>query len=180
MNPPDITRFNRVGDGSEDRHCIEAAPILLAMVLVLGACSTSQPSRFSDAATAPLADFNVGQASIPPLLLEARKTPYGVPLDQSCAALLTQVQTLDSVLGPDIDVPSTTENLSTTERGMALMDDGAVSAFKGAVEGLVPYRGWVRRLSGAERHSKEIAAAMTAGNVRRAFLKGLSQAHGCP
>ena len=152
---------------------------LLALTLCLSACSTSQPSRFSDAAATPLADFNVGQASIPRLLLDARKTPYGVPLDQSCAALMTEVQALDLLLGPDIDAPTTTEDFSTTERGVALVDESALSAFRGAVEGIVPYRGWVRKLSGAERYSKEVAAAVAAGSVRRAFLKGLRQAHGC-
>jgi hypothetical protein len=37
----------------------------------------------------------------------------------------------------------------------------------------------VRKLDGAERHSKEVAAAIAAGSVRRAFLKGVGQALGC-
>jgi hypothetical protein len=43
----------------------------------------------------------------------------------------------------------------------------------------VPFRGWVRKLSGAERYSKEVAAAIAAGTVRRAYLKGLGEAKGC-
>ncbi len=155
------------------------AHLLLALALALSACTTSKPSRFSDAATTPLSDFNVGQTSIPPLLLQARENPYVAPVDQSCAALLVDVRTLDEVLGPDIDAPLPTEDLSTTERGAALVDDGAMSAFKGAMEGIVPYRGWVRKISGAERHSKEVAAAVIAGSARRAFLNGLRLAHDC-
>ena len=37
----------------------------------------------------------------------------------------------------------------------------------------------VRVLDGAERHSKEVAAAIAAGSVRRAFLKGVGQTLGC-
>lgn len=48
-----------------------------------------------------------------------------------------------------------------------------------AAEGIVPFRGWVRKLSGAERYAKEVAAAITAGTIRRAYLKGLGQAAGC-
>jgi hypothetical protein len=45
---------------------------------------------------------------------------------------------------------------------------------------VVPYRGWVRKLTGAERYSKEVAAAIAAGTVRRAFLKGVVVTRGCP
>jgi hypothetical protein len=51
---------------------------------------------------------------------------------------------------------------------------------RGAAQGIVPYRSWVRKLSGAERYSKEVAAAITAGGVRRSYLKGFGQAGGCP
>jgi hypothetical protein len=44
---------------------------------------------------------------------------------------------------------------------------------------VIPFRGWVRKLDGAERHSKEVAAAIAAGSVRRAFLKGVGQTLGC-
>jgi hypothetical protein len=43
----------------------------------------------------------------------------------------------------------------------------------------VPFRGWVRKLSGAERYSRQVAAAIAAGAARRAFLKGLAQGKGC-
>jgi hypothetical protein len=46
-------------------------------------------------------------------------------------------------------------------------------------EGLIPFRGWVRKLSGAERHSRLVAEAVAAGMTRRAYLKGLGQAQGC-
>ena len=39
--------------------------------------------------------------------------------------------------------------------------------------------GAVRRLTGAERYSREVAAAIAAGTVRRAYLKGFGQSAGC-
>jgi hypothetical protein len=50
---------------------------------------------------------------------------------------------------------------------------------RGAAESVIPFRGWIRKLDGAERHSKEVAAAIAAGSVRRAFLKGVGQTLGC-
>jgi hypothetical protein len=37
----------------------------------------------------------------------------------------------------------------------------------------------VRKLSGAERHDHFVQNAIVAGAVRRAYLKGLGEAHGC-
>ena len=48
-----------------------------------------------------------------------------------------------------------------------------------AAEGVVPFRGWVRKLSGADRYSREVAAAIAAGTIRRGFLKGLGAAAAC-
>jgi hypothetical protein len=34
-------------------------------------------------------------------------------------------------------------------------------------------------MTGAEQHSKEVLSAISAGQVRRAYLKGLAQSEGC-
>jgi hypothetical protein len=65
------------------------------------------------------------------------------------------------------------------EKGTTMAGDSAIDALRGTTEGLIPFRGWVRKLTGAERHSKEVASAIAAGIVRRAYLKGIGQSHGC-
>ena len=49
----------------------------------------------------------------------------------------------------------------------------------GAASDAIPFRGWVRKLTGAERHDSFVQAAIIAGGVRRAYLKGLGEARGC-
>ena len=51
---------------------------------------------------------------------------------------------------------------------------------KSTAEALIPLRNWVRKLSGAEQASRQVTRAIAAGIVRRAYLKGLGQAKGCP
>ena len=131
------------------------------------------------AVTTPLSDFNLVQAPIPAVLKEAHKAPYAQPLDTSCEQLAKQVQALDEVLGTDLDVPPTPSNPGLVERGSKEVGNAAAGALKSAAEGIVPFRGWVRKLSGAERYSKEVAGAIAAGTVRRAYLKGLGEARGC-
>ena len=143
---------------------------LLLAALALAGCASQEPA--TQAATTPLSDLNVVRAEIPAVLAAAQKGPYTPPADRSCAALAADVQALDAVLGADLDTPS-------TERNPSLIERGAAEALKSAAEGVIPFRGWVRKLTGAERYSREVAAAIAAGTIRRAYLKGLGAAAGC-
>lgn len=127
------------------------------------------------AATAPLRDLNVMRAKIPDVLLQALSDPYArPPRNWKCPALIPLIRPLNDALGPDIDViPAGDENL---------MDRGKSTALGAAADlasDAIPFRGWVRRLSGAEAHDRLVQSAIIAGNVRRAYLKGLGESKGC-
>jgi hypothetical protein len=136
--------------------------------------------RMAQAAVAPLNDLNLVRAPIPRVLAAAQKAPYASPADVSCAALAADIQALDAALGADLDTPPTAANPSLIERGTGAAGDAVVGAVRNTTEGVIPFRGWVRKLTGAERYGQEVAAAIAAGTVRRAYLKGLGQAGGCP
>lgn len=153
--------------------------LALAVALSLGACTTDSSTRIGLAATTPLSDLNIVRADIPPILEQAKKAPYGLSGDLSCDALSTQIHHLDEVLGADLDTPVSATNPSLIERGADAMGNSAIGALQRTAEGVVPFRGWIRTLSGAERYSKHVAAAIAAGTARRAFLKGYGVAHGC-
>ncbi|HEX7884516.1 MAG TPA: hypothetical protein VF474_00935 [Phenylobacterium sp.] len=127
------------------------------------------------AATTPLRDLNVVRTKIPEVLLQALEDPYArPPRSFKCPALVALVRPLDEALGPDIDrVLPGDENLMDRGRSTAL---GAAADF---ASDAIPFRGWVRKLSGAEAHDKLVQSAIIAGNVRRAYLKGLGEAKGC-
>ena len=153
---------------------------LLLLAPSLAACSTPESqsktgTQLTQAATTPLTDLNLVRADIPPVLAAAQKAPYGLPADRSCEALAKDVRALDAALGADLDTPATAANPSLVERG----GDAAMGAVSNAATGIVPFRGWVRKLTGAERYAKEVAAAIAAGTIRRAYLKGLGQAAAC-
>ena len=130
--------------------------------------------------TAPLNDLNLVRVEIPPVLLAAQKAPYAVPEPGDCVALTVQISALDAVLEPDLDQPLKADVRSTTERGSDAAGDAAFDALRRTAEGVVPFRGWMRKLSGAESHARSVTQAVVAGNVRRAFLKGMGQALNCP
>ena len=127
------------------------------------------------AATAPLRDLNVVRTKIPDILLQTLADPYArPPRNWKCPQLANLIRPLDQALGPDIDLlPFGDENLMDRGRSTAL---GAAADL---ASDAIPFRGWVRRLSGAEAHDKLVQSAIIAGNVRRGYLKGLGEARGC-
>jgi hypothetical protein len=155
--------------------------LLLAVLgASLCACASTSPQqeRLGSIAATPLKDFNLSDTTIPPILLQAKAKPYAAPLDQACPKLMDEVSQLDEVLGPDLDAPEAPEE-SKTARATQAVSNAAMGAVQRTVEGAIPFRGWVRKLSGAERQSREVAAAIAAGTVRRGFLKGVALAHSC-
>lgn len=146
--------------------------LLLFLGVVLVGCTTTDQSKVAQAVTAPLGDLNLVDAPIPESLAHAQKGPYAVPDGPGCSALMSEVRVLDAGLGPDLDTPASEPGPSLIERG----SNRAIGAVRKTAEGVVPYRRWGHKLSGAERCSKQVATAITAGTVRRAFLKRMAQA----
>ncbi|HSV71030.1 MAG TPA: hypothetical protein VLI72_13035 [Methylibium sp.] len=153
---------------------------LFALVLLCAACAAvPDRKRVTDAATSPLADLNLTRTEIPDLLLAAQAAPYALPPVTGCEALGEAIAALDEVLGPDLDAPRDEAERSMVERGSEAVGDAAVGALQGAAQGVLPFRGWLRKLSGADKHSREVSAAIAAGRARRAFIKGLRVGLAC-
>lgn len=125
------------------------------------------------AATAPLDDLNLRRQEVPEVLISARRAPYTVDGLRRCAAVIAQIDDLDAALGPDVDQPQPTQ--TTGEQA----GNAALDIVRDTATDFIPLRSWVRRLSGAAAHDREVQAAIRAGLVRRGFLKGIAQQRGC-
>ena len=160
----------------------------LPLLFLLSACLTSpadgspkvqttseaKRENVQGAVAAPLRDVNVLRTKIPPILLDAMADPYQRPTPATCANIKAIIIPLDGALGADLDqVPVDEDDVMDRGMGMAL---GAVATLSSSV---IPFRGWVRQLSGAEKHDSLVSAAIIAGAVRRAYMKGLGEAKGC-
>ena len=130
--------------------------------------TSNQPS-VRDVAMTPLSDLNLSQDPIPDVLLRARAAPYSNRGIGECADILRAVGDLDAVLGDDLDTtPSDNRGFSAT--GVA----------QSVVGSFIPFRGVIRELSGAKSHEYDFREAITAGLMRRGFLKGRGLEMGCP
>ncbi|HEY3947459.1 hypothetical protein [Phenylobacterium sp.] len=127
------------------------------------------------AAESPLRDINVMRTKIPDVLLKAMADPYEWPGNGRCPDLIARLTPLNDALGEDLDVVA----VGGEDGMMAKGKTTALTLASGAASDMIPFRGWIRKLSGAERHDKYVQAAILSGAVRRAYLKGLGEAKGC-
>lgn len=155
--------------------------IILSLVLMLGGCGAAGQVRegFAEAATQPLSDLNVRREQIPLVLLQARSNPYDRRNLNRCSTIAAEVRRLDEALGPDRDEPSLPDGSTLSERMQDEIASAALRAIQDATTDFIPYRSWIRALSGAQARSREVQDAVEAGRLRRAFLKGLGMKENC-
>lgn len=125
-----------------------------------------------DAAMQPLVDTNLSKREINALLEEAAANPYSLEGIRRCDDIAFALMRLDDVLGPDVD------DLDPMTIGQKRRKS-AGEITKGLVGGLIPFRGVVREITGAGEAQRRHHAAIEAGLMRRAFLKGYAAARRC-
>ncbi|MDP3657285.1 MAG: hypothetical protein Q8R45_10015 [Brevundimonas sp.] len=136
-------------------------------------------SGLGAAATAPLDDLNLRRQLIPTVLLQAEANPYDLRNLNHCATIGAEIARLDEALGPDTDEPPSPDGAFLSERAADAASSAALNAIRDATTDFIPGRSWIRRLSGAEQHSRHVQSAIQAGRMRRAFLKGTGMQRNC-
>lgn len=191
--------------GHKGRTSIRLPAVILLSGLLLAGCSSSRPeydvadgargpdrredqmrqstednNDWGDAVTAPLEDLNLKRTRIPQVLLDAMSRPYDLAGMDKCDAISAEVRKLDAILGPDLDEPPPPEeDESMRDKGGRMANKAAVGAVRGATRSIIPFRGLVRQMTGAEKHQKLVDEAIEAGKVRRAYLKGIGMNKNC-
>ncbi|MDQ0463382.1 hypothetical protein QO010_001153 [Caulobacter ginsengisoli] len=132
-----------------------------------------------DAVTAPLDDLNLKHIDIPDVLTRATAGPYDMEGLTRCEAIAGEVGRLNEALGPDLDEPPPPDRRTRGQKVKQAAGDAAVGAIGDKTRSLLPFRGWIRKLTGAERRDKRVAAAIQAGKIRRGYLKGAGMRMNC-
>ena len=153
----------------------------ISVLALLAGCSAARQvgAGFGDAATQPLVDLNVRRDQIPTVLLQAQANPYDRRNLSQCTTIGAEVARLDEALGPDRDEPPAPDSPTLNERAQDAIAEAMLDAIRDAATDFIPYRSWVRALTGAQARSKTVQDAVEAGRLRRAFLKGLGMRANC-
>lgn len=176
MGTPSQTSIRNPGAG----RWIALAGCAGALLLTAPATAYADPAQTSDEASqanlqgallAPLRDVNLMKDEVPQVLNGAQEAPYLHPETASCAQLSQMIAPLEAALGPDRG-----DGIEVRKTGVGTMVYGAVAD---VTRDAIPFRGVVRRLTGAARQDQKVREAREAGQLRRAYLKGFASAKGC-
>lgn len=121
--------------------------------------------------TKPLKDANLIKDEIPPELQAIMAAPYSMKGLTTCKQVSAEIAKLTRVLGPDVDVQKPKSGDSASEIVLGELERTA--------NGLIPGSGIIRKISGAEAQERKAKAAVFAGSLRRAYLKGWAAGKGC-
>lgn len=148
-----------------------AAPAALAEGPKARTSDEASEQNLRGALLAPLRDVNLMKDEVPTVLAGAKEAPYLDPENASCDQLAQMIAPLDKALGPD-----TGDGAEVAKGGVGTMVYGAVAD---VTRDAIPFRGVVRRLTGAAAQDQKVRETRQAGNLRRAYLKGFASAKGC-
>jgi len=156
------------------------AVVIIACLSVV-ACSTGRTADtrrgVTGAASIPLRDVGLMRPEIP-LLLRNLQYPYSTATLSNCAAVTHEISQLDAVLGPESYQPGPNRNI--WDRSGDFVEDQTIQAAENTASDLIPFRSWVRRISGASRAERDALRAVANGQQRRTFLRGYGASLGCP
>lgn len=164
-------------------RAVKFGQVALAAILALSlaACSSGRTADtrrgVGDAAYIPLRDVGLMRPEIP-LLLRNLQYPYSTASLANCAAVTREIGQLDSVLGPESYQPGPNRNV--WDRSGDFVEEQTISAAESTAQDLIPFRSWVRRISGASRAERDALRAVANGQQRRTFLRGYGASLGCP
>lgn len=155
--------------------------VVIAACVGVVACSTGRTADtrrgVTDAASIPLRDVGLVRPEIP-LVLRNLQYPYATASLTDCSAVIREISNLDGALGPESYQAGPNRNI--WDRSGDFVEDQAIQAAEDTAQDLIPFRSWVRRLSGASRAERDALRAVANGQQRRTFLRGYGASLGCP
>lgn len=136
--------------------------------------NTEQPMlhHAERAAIQPAKDINLHKDKIPVRLLEIQQAPYDLTNLEGCRAIRTEITSLRPILGPDVNEDPDITKAEKRERSVSRIAGGFLG-------GLIPFRGILREVTGANAERRKYRAAYAAGFARRSFLKGIAFGRNC-
>lgn len=156
------------------RHALGGAALAaLALAAPANAQQVEGNVRAEDIPLQPLRDLNIDQKDIPPLLIDIANDPYSSGGLVTCGDIERAIADVDALVGPDVDTINESSDLQKGANSVGRIAGNFVG-------GLIPFRGIVREISGANAHRRELRAMVAAALIRRGFLKGLGLERDCP
>lgn len=144
----------------------------LALLASPAIAQMQDDTTVEDIARSPLEDFNIASDDLPEVLVKAAENPYANDGLTTCNAIVAEIAALDMVLGADFDIAVREEDGDGIN-----INEGRIA--KSIIGSFIPFRSIIREVTGANDRRDAFRLAVTAGMMRRGYLKGLGQGRGC-
>lgn len=129
-----------------------------------------EESTIKDTANQVTEPFDGKEA--PAKLVVIQGDPYSLAGLGKCSAIIREVTELNEVLGPDVN--------EVVDKDREKKREETAGRVAGSLAGsIIPFRGLIGEVTGANAERRRYAAAVYAGTVRRGFLKGVGLQRGC-
>ena len=129
-----------------------------------------QETTIKDTANSVAEPF--GGKEAPAKLQAIQDDPYSLAGIDRCAAIIREITELDAVLGPDVN--------ERADKSRSQKREETAGRVAGSVAGaIIPFRGLIGEVTGANAERRRYAEAVYAGTGRRGFLKGVGLERGC-
>lgn len=129
-----------------------------------------EDSTLKDTANQVTEPFDGKEA--PAKLVAVQADPYSLAGLGKCSAIIREVTELNEVLGPDVN--------EVVDKDREKKREETAGRVAGSLAGsIIPFRGLIGEVTGANAERRRYAAAVYAGTVRRGFLKGVGLQRGC-
>lgn len=129
-----------------------------------------EESTIKDTANQVTEPFDGKEA--PAKLVAIQGDPYSLAGLGKCSAIIREVTELNEVLGPDVN--------EVVDKDREKKREETAGRVAGSLAGsIIPFRGLIGEVTGANAERRRYAAAVYAGTVRRGFLKGVGLQRGC-
>jgi hypothetical protein len=147
-----------------------AAAASIAPVPLYAQQGAPEDSTIKDTANSVTEPFDGKE--VPAKLLAIQESPYSLAGLGKCAAIIREIGELNEVLGPDVN--------EQVDKDRAKKREETAGRVAGNVAGsIIPFRGLIGEVTGANAERRRYALAVYAGTVRRGFLKGVGLERGC-
>ncbi len=147
-----------------------AASLLFGVMPAQAQQGAPEESTIKDTANSVAEPFDGKE--VPAKLLAIQGDPYSLAGLGKCASIVREIGELDSVLGPDVN--------EQADKNRAQKREETAGRVAGSVAGsIIPFRGLIGEVTGANAERRRYALAVYAGTVRRGFLKGIGLERGC-
>lgn len=149
--------------------------IILSLTFSIYGCSSTHNKNIGNALTSPLSDLNLVKNDIPNELINLNnENVTKINYDLNCENIFKEKNDLKNIIFVKND-----DDKSLINKSENLINNYATNSISKITQDSIPFRGFIRKITGAEKYNKKYLEAFKNGENRFYFLNGVEYSLNC-